>query len=597
MNSFKISMLGSVCIPVGMLLAYGCSGTIGGLEPSPAGGPSSSGAGGGLTGTGGNAGISSGGNGSSGSTGSGGSAGAGNAADPNAAGVRPLHLLSTREYLATVRDLLGDTTLDPSSLPTGDEDRSAVPSFAFKVDHPIATQDANLLQSAGESLARNAVAHLTTLLPCATPPAASGEASCLNQFLTTFMPKLYRRPLSTDEIGALNTLYQVGRSTLRLGFNDSIGLLLEASLQSPEFLYHREWDPGPVVHEGSVVRLGNYELANRLSYFLWGSMPDTTLFAAAAAGQLADPAQVEAQVRRMLQDPKTLSTVVDFVEDWLDIDVLPDMSKDETVYPMYNDALVSAMTSEVEQFVTGIVMNGSARFADLLTSRSSYANQPLAALYGLSGVTGNPLRPVTLNAAQRSGLLTTAAFLATTGDAAESNPPRRGKAIYTKLLCQQLRPLPAVVPPPAPASAGGTLRQRMEQHDMNGCTAGCHNVIEPFGFAFEEFGGIGEFRTTDNGLPVDASGTVELDGQMTSFHNATELVAALTTSQTVQDCFATQWLRYGFGRFETDADQASLQSAAAAFERTSGDVRELLVGLALSRTFRYRTPADGEVLP
>jgi hypothetical protein len=198
---------------------------------------------------------------------------------------------------------------------------------------------------------------------------------------------------------------------------------------------------------------------------------------------------------------------------------------------------------------------------------------------------------------QRSGLLTTAAFLATTGDAAESNPPRRGKAIYTKLLCGQLNPLPAVVPPPAPASQGGTLRQRMEQHDKNACTSGCHNIIEPFGFAFEEYGGIGEFRTTDNNLPVDSSGTVTLDGQPHSFQDAPGLLAALAASPSVQSCFTTQWLRYGWGRFETAADLASINAASDVFKSSTGDVRELLVGLATSRTFRYRTPAAGEVLP
>jgi hypothetical protein len=273
------------------------------------------------------------------------------------------------------------------------------------------------------------------------------------------------------------------------------------------------------------------------------------------------------------------------------------MSKDAMVYPMYNDALVTAMTGEVSSLVTGVIVNGSGRLGDLLSGTGSYANQALATLYGVMGVTGNALRAVMLNPAQRSGLLTTAAFLATTGDAAESNPPRRGKAIFTKLLCGQLNPLPAVVPPPAPASQGGTLRQRMEEHDKNACTNGCHNIIEPFGFAFEEYGGIGEFRTTDNSLPVDSSGTVNLDGQDHSFNDAPGLIAALASSPSVQSCFATQWLRHSFGRFETTADLASLNGAVGAFRGATGDVRELLVGLATSRTFRYRTPAAGEVLP
>lgn len=590
------SVVGAVCFSVTMGSAWGCSGAIGDIETAQPGGPSSPGSAPGTAGAGGSAGttIGPGASGMSGSTGAGG----GISGDPNAAGVRSLRLLSAREYINTVRDLLGDTTVQLSSLPAGDEDRSAVPSFAFRVDHAVATQDGDLLQKAAESLARNSLARLTTLLSCATPPAASAESTCLNQFLTSFMVKMYRRPLSTAETASLTALYQLGRSTLALGFNDAIVLLIEASLQSPAFLYHWERDPGQAtIREGSVVKLGNYELANRLSYFLWGSMPDAALFAAAAAGQLAEADQVQAQVRRMLKDPKASSAIVDFFSDWLDIDVLPDTSKDATVYPMYNDDLVGAMTSEVEQLVTGLVMNGTARFADLLTGTSSYANQPLAALYGVSGVTGNTFRSVSLNPAQRSGLLTTAAFLAITGDAAESNPPRRGKAIYTKLLCKQLSPLPAVVPPPAPASQGGTLRQRMEEHDKNACTAGCHNIIEPFGFAFEEYGGIGEFRTSDNGLPVDASGTVELDGQMRSFRDAPGLIAALAVSETVQSCFATQWLRYAFGRFETEGDLASIQSATGAFRDSAGDIRELLVELSTSRTFRFRTAASGEVLP
>jgi len=217
-------------------------------------------------------------------------------------------------------------------------------------------------------------------------------------------------------------------------------------------------------------------------------------------------------------------------------------------------------------------------------------------LYQISGVTGNALKPVMLDPTQRAGILTTAAFLATTGDAAESNPPRRGKAIFTKLMCGVMPPPPANVPPPAAASTGGTLRQRMEAHDMNACASSCHGIIEPLGFAFEEFGGIGEFRALDNDAPVDSSGTVTLDGKSHPYSNAPDLVKLLAASPSVQSCFTTQWLRYAFGRAETAADRASLDAATGAFTAASGDVRELIVALAKSRTFLYRAPAPGEVL-
>ncbi|HET6146989.1 MAG TPA: DUF1592 domain-containing protein [Polyangia bacterium] len=509
-------------------------------------------------------------------------------ADPLAAGVRPLLLLSAREYLNTARDLLRDTTLTEDALPSGDEDLQATPSFAFKEPHNVATQDGTLLQGAAETLARNAVAHLATLLPCATPPAAgAAETTCLNTFLTTFMPKVYRRPLTTTETAHLMSLYATGRSTLALGFNDAIGLLLEAALQSPQFLYHWELDPANAVPAaGTVVKLGNYELANRLSYFLWGTMPDTALFAAAAAGQLGDPAVVETQVRRMLADAKASDAYLNFFTDFLDLDTLADTPKSSAVYAMF-PALAGPMASEIKSFVTGI-MGSTGGFADLMTGTNSYANQALASFYGVSGVTGTALKPVMLNPAQRAGILTSGAFLALSGDTDESNPPRRGKAIYTKFLCGVMPPPPNNVPKPADASAGGTMRQRMEVHDQNPCAGSCHRIIEPLGFAFEEYGGIGEFRTVDNNAPVDSSGTIVLDGQTHPYSNAPELVKLLAASDSVKGCFATQWLRYAFGRAETPADQASLNAATGALTST-GDIRELIVALTRSRTFMYRT--------
>jgi hypothetical protein len=534
-----------------------------------------------------------------GDAGAGGDAGAASTAGP-----RPLRLLTQREYQNTIKDLLGGATVPLPDLPTDVQDFTA--GFAFHSTGTVSEQVALQYRGAAEAVAQAALTNILDWLPCAGNAASSAdiEAACLGEFLapTGFASKLYRRPLSTTattgEVDRLTALYQAARTAgpVSTGISESFGLLIEAMLQTPGFLYHWELDPGPAIREGNVVKLGNYEIANRLSYLLWGTMPDATLFAAAAAGQLGDLSSVESQVRRMLKDPKAAGTFADFFSDWLDLDT-PAPPKDPSVYPQYNDALAAAMTEEVRSFVSSIVVNGSGRFDEILTGTSSFANQDLATLYGVSAVTGSAFVPVSLDPAQRSGLFTTAAFLSLNGAPTGSDPPRRGNAIYERLLCEpQPAPPPnmPMVDPPTPG--GGTTRQRFDKYDTMACATACHAQIDPLGFAFESYDGIGAYRTTDNGAPVDASATVTLDGHATTVANARGLLSVMATSNEVQTCFARQWLRYGLGRIETVDDLSSLNAAASAFKTSLRDIRELVVAVATSSSFRYRTPGTGEVL-
>jgi hypothetical protein len=514
--------------------------------------------------------------------------------DPNAAGLMPLRRLTAREYLNTVRDLLGDTTLGTGDVPAEADDLSNN-AFPFRQPSVIGTLDAGNLQTAAEALAKNVAGKLTTVLPC-TPASASAEASCASQFITTFGLKAYRRPVSTAEVNDLTALYQTARTTLALDFNGAIDLLIEAMLQSPGFVYHWEMDPGSAVKDGSVVQLGNYQVANRLSYFLWGTMPDQTLFTAAANGDLATAAGIATQAQRMLADSKAQDAVADFIDDWLDVNVLPSRPKDATIYPMWNQDLAGAMETEVRSFGTSTIL-GTGLLGDLLTGTKSSVNQALAAVYGVSGVTGTTPKAVTLDSSQRGGLLTLAGFLTVTGAADGSSPVRRGHAIYTRLLCGVVPDPPANVPPPAAPMAGLTTRQRFEQHDMSPCTGSCHSAMDPIGFGFEHYDGIGQFRMTDQNLPVDSSGKIVMDGQTQTFPDALALGGMLAASPQVQTCFAVQFMRYALNRWETSADVASIQGAAAAFQSGGLDLRKLITGVATSRTFRYRTPGAGEILP
>src|SRR5262245_31991987 len=514
-------------------------------------------------------------------------------ADPNAAGPMPARRLTSREYLNTIRDLLNDTTLKLDDVP-GEADDLSNNAFPFRQPAAIGTLDAVNLQGAAETLAKNMSTKLSTILPC-TPASASAEAGCASQFITTFGAKAYRRPLTPTETTSLTTLYQTGRTTLALDFNGAIGLLLEAMLQAPGFVYHWEMDPGPAIRDGAVVQLGIYQVANRLSYSLWGSMPDTTLFSAAADGQLLTANGVQTQVQRMLADSKAQSFVADFITDWLDVNVIASRPKDARLYAMWNQDLASAMETEFRSFGTTAVL-GTGLFADLLTGNKSSVNQALATVYGLSGVTGTTPKAVTLDASQRAGILTLAGFLAVTGASDGSSPVRRGHAIYTRLLCGIVPDPPANVPPPQPPTPGLTTRQRFEMHDTNPCAGSCLATMDPIGFGFEHYDGIGQWRTTDQTLPVDSNGAIMLDGTMRTFPDAVGLAQLLAASPQAQACFTRQLARYALNRWDTAADAASIQSAATTFQ-ASGNMRDAIAGVATSRTFRYRAPAAGEALP
>ena len=505
--------------------------------------------------------------------------------DLNAAGPMPLRRLTQREYNNTVRDLLGVTTKPASNFPT-DLDVE----FIFRRYGVVSTLDASRMQEAAESIV--STLDVTKLAPCGTGDAA--ETACAQQFVTTFGLRAYRRPVVTDESTRLMALYQTGRTTLKLDYPGGIKLLVETMLQAPGFVYR--WELGPVAPtlEGSVVHLSPYEVASRLSYFLWRSMPDQSLFDAAAAGKLGTPQDVEAQARRMIGDQKAHDMMASFFQEWLSLDQVAARPKDAAVYPQFNDGLKASMNAESLTFIDNVAFQGDGALSTFLSANYSFVDQTLAPIYGVSASGTTPSK-VTLDATQRSGLLTQPAFLTVTGATDGSNPVKRGRKVYERLLCGVLPPPPPNVPPAQPSSAGGTTRERFSLHDQLACARGCHTIMDPIGFAFENYDGIGQYRTTDNGKPVDATGTLKIDGVDKPFKNAVELVGMLANSGDVRSCFVTQWARFAYGRTDTEADRASLNDAFNAFAKANFTVRELLIGVATSRSFNYRSPSAGEI--
>ena len=508
-----------------------------------------------------------------------------NPPDPNAAGTMPLRRLTQREYNNTVRDLLGVTSKPGDNFPSDTETNFIFPHYG-----DVATLDASRMRDAAEAIAPTV--DVTKLAPCVGGAAA--ETACAQAFVTSFGLKAYRRPVSADESTNLMALYQTGRTTLTLDYAGSIKFLVEAMLQAPGFIYR--WELGPVTPTlaGSVVKLNNYEMASRLSYFLWRSMPDQALFDAAAAGKLSAVADIEAQATRMLDDQKAHDMMGAFFQEWLGLNGVAARPKDMAVYPQWTDALKASMNNESLAFIDNVAFQGGGALSTFLTANYSFIDQTLAPVYGVSGA-GATATKLPLDATQRSGLLTQSAFLTVTGASDGSNPVKRGRKVYERLLCGTLPPPPPNVPPPAPASQGGTTRQRFAVHDTQACAKGCHTVMDPIGFAFENYDGIGQYRTMDNGQPVDATGSVTLDGSPKTFKNAVELAALLANSNDVRSCFVTQWAKFAFSRANEPADAASLNDAYTAFSSANFTVRGLLVSITKSRSFNYRSPSEGEI--
>jgi hypothetical protein len=496
-------------------------------------------------------------------------------------GATPLRRLTQSEYDNTLRDLLGDTTSPATTFPpdqrVGDFSNTAV---ALTVS-PLLAQS---YESAAEALATTAVGHLATLVACDT--TAMGEDACASQFVATFGKRAFRRPLTTDEQSGLLTLYQSNRAAA--DYDNGIQAVIEAILQSAPFLYRPEF--GAVARaQGTVLPLTSYEMASRLSYFLWGSMPDDALFAAADSDSLQTADQIATQATRMLADAKAHPAINQFFTEWLGVDEIDNAPKDPTTYADYTPQVRDAMQAETAAFSDWVMWQSDAKLGTLLTAPVSFVNASLATIYGIAGITGDTMQQVQLDPTQRAGVLTQAGVMTVLGKADRSSPVLRGKFVREKLLCQEVAPPPQniVITPPA-ITPGVSTREMFTMHSQVQPCKGCHTLMDPIGFGFENYDGIGQWRSTDQGQTVDSSGTLtgsDVDG---NFSGAVDLAHKLAQSPEVRDCVATEWFRYAMGRGESTDDACSLQSLQQSFSASQSDMRQLLVAVTQTTAFRYR---------
>jgi hypothetical protein len=629
--------------------ALGCAGR--GYQSTDAsgagGGPSGSGGGssgggsgkGGGSGTGSNAGSGTGGGGSSGggTSGSGGTAGAGaSGVDSSMMLKTDLRRLTNAEYDASVQALFGTKQTPAASTFAADSTQSG---YSLNEGQVVASQMAKSLDTAAIALVTEARGNgtLASLSPCADP--VNGGAACAMTFINTFGAQVYRRPVQSDEASNLATVYQaaVTGDTGSSPYNDGIDLITRAMLQSPGFLYVTELGPNPPSMD-STVTLTPYELASTMSYLLTAAPPDSELMQAAAAGNLSSPDDLEAQARRLLANsPGAPTRLVRLVREWLGIDSIGQIAKDMNWYPDFMSLNAAAvMDDETTSFINEVLQNQSGTVGELLTApytiisptsavTSSAISSYYSKFYGVTGSSGE----VSLAGAKggaRIGILNQGAFSSVYAHASTSAPILRGVAVMRRIACIAV-PDPStlnitVPPPPAPdASNPETTRALFDVHGTTPMCNTCHSMIDAFGFTFEGYDGMGEYRTIaadSKGqvhlgaekvastrsqaiggyeyLSIDTSATVngtqtDLDG---SYTDSNALATALAGSPTVAACAPTQLFRGSTGR--SDATGA-LTPSEMAFQTIwsqlpadkQGNITEILIAYIRSPLFSQRS--------
>lgn len=544
----------------------------------------------GIGGQAGSAGAGAGGAGTSGATaGDAGAAGAGMGGTSGSAGAMscetvapgaaPLRLLTHIQYDNTVADLLGDTTGPSKTFPAENEVAGFRNNVAANQVNPRLVEG---YQAAAETVAGAAVGtDLQALAPCAD---TAGSVDCGRAFIVSFGEKAFRRPLDTDEIAVFEKLFT---DTLPLGYQKAVELSLRAILQSPQFIYRVDAERAATPETGAVA-LGPYQLGARLAFFLTNSTPDADLLAAAAAGELATDAQVEAQARRLLETPRARAMASDFMMQWLGMSRLDGAARQAADVNLGPIELVPDWKASLAAFLEDAVFTAG-RIENLFTSPKLFVTPKLATLYGLPVPTSDL---AAVDREERFGLLTQPALMALLAHADQSAPVLRGAFVRERVMCVEVEPPPPDVNVTAPAvDPTATTRERFRQHTADPGCAGCHILIDGIGWGFEKFDQFGRYRELENGLAIDTTGDVvdtgdpELDGPLSG---VSELAARLASSSRVRDCLATQWYRYAMGRVEDEADACSVADVQKRFADSNGSFRELLVAIALSEAFRYR---------
>ncbi len=414
---------------------------------------------------------------------------------------------------------------------------------------------------------------------------AADAERCARTIFAELARRAFRRPVTDRDLAPFMPFYATGYADG--GFDEGIRAGLERLLIDPEFLFRIERDPDGA-EPGGIYRLGGLELASRLSFFLWSSIPDDELLDAAARGDLHDPQGLERQVRRMLADPRATALVENFASQWLTIRSVDGLAPDPNLFPGFDENLREAFRRETELFVES-QMREDRGVVELLTADYTFLNERLAQHYGVPGVRGSRYRRVALDDPRRGGLLGHGSILAVTSYGNRTSPVLRAKWVLENILGTPPPPPPADVPGLPESGEDGepeTVRERLAQHRRNPVCASCHAPMDPLGFALENFDAVGEWRTHDAGYPVDASGVLA-DG--TGFDGPAELRAALAArGEQFVETFTEKLLTYALGRGIEAYDRPVIRGIARAAAADDYRWSSIIMGIVESTPFQMR---------
>ena len=416
-------------------------------------------------------------------------------------------------------------------------------------------------------------------------------AVCVQKTVAALARRAYRRPVTSAEVASLVKLVQLARAQGQTP-EQGLQLAIQAMLVSPKFLFRAERDPGPA-GVSSVHRISDLELASRLSYFLWSSMPDEPLLRAAELGTLRQPGVLHAQVKRMLADPKSSALAENFAGQWLELRNLALVDPDQRIYPDWGQDLRVAMETETRMFFDH-ALRENRPLSDFLDAKYTFLNERLATHYGINGVTGPEFRKVDLATDQRGGLLGQGSVLTLSSYGTRTSVVLRGKFILENILGTPPPPPPPDVPPLDEAAVGtsASLRQQMEAHRTNPICAACHSKMDPLGFGLENYDGVGRWRTMDGKFPVDSSGTLP-NGK--SFSKPAELRSILMGDlPNFARCITEKMLTYALGRGLEPFDRRTVAEIGRKLAADQYQFQTVIYGIVDSVAFQMR---HGETVP
>jgi mono/diheme cytochrome c family protein len=423
------------------------------------------------------------------------------------------------------------------------------------------------------------------------PPGLAEEPACARRILSELAYRAYRRPVTGQDLQDLMPFFTEGRA--EGGFEAGIQRAIERMLVSSQFLFRIERQPAGVA-PGTAYRVSDLDLASRLSFFLWSSIPDDELRQLAEGGRLRDAQVLERQVRRMLADPKSESMVTNFATQWLFLNDIDAKLPDEILFADFDETLRQAMRRETELFV-GSVFRENRSVLDLLTADYTFLNERLARHYGIPNVKGSYFRRVTLPAgSQRGGLLGQGSILTITSYATRTSPVLRGKWVLENLLSSAPPPPPADIPALKTEGAGPdtplTMREAMARHRASPACASCHARMDPIGFALENFDGIGRWRDADGGQPIDASGAFPGGSPFVGVQGVKREL--LAQPEQFVHTVAERLLMYAVGRNLQYYDAPSVRAIVKDGAASQHTLASLVLGVVKSRPFQMREASE-----